>query len=263
LNFIQLSFKFVDVNISKMKKKVENLIKSMIVLKNWPMYFLDRFAKSNVKLETRKGIKFKLRKRSADKGIILEVFFEKTYAPKGFEIKEGDVVIDIGAHIGVFSLFASLYTKNKIFSFEPLPENFKLLNENIKLNKKNNIKTFNLAVCGDEKSRYIFYDESNTGGHSLFKKGSRKIKIKCIKLENIFKKLKIERCNFLKIDCEGCEYEILTKADKEVFKKIDKIVMETHGIFPNETEKLTEILRSNGFSIKRKGVMLYAKKFNS
>ncbi|MEM4397117.1 MAG: FkbM family methyltransferase [Candidatus Woesearchaeota archaeon] len=246
-----------------MIEKIRRFIKSIFVFKNWIMYSLDIIKKNNyLILKTRKGINYKVRKNTADKGIILEIFFDKVYTPDGFEIEENDLVIDIGAHIGVFSLFASTYTKNKIFSFEPLPENFDLLKENVEFNKKNNIRIFNLGVCGKKGKRYIFYDDSNTGGHSLFKKSSKKFLIKCITLDEIFDNFKIERCDFLKIDCEGCEYEIIFYSKKNTLKKISKISMEIHQVRKNKIIKLEKVLKSVGFEVIEKNKMLYAKRFN-
>lgn len=87
----------------------------------------------------------------------------------------------------------------------------------------------------------------------------KNIVLKCQKvnsLDNIFGQIKVEKCNLLKVDCEGCEYEIFKNCSKNTFKKIKQIVMEAH-LFNKQMKyeylKLKEILRVNNFEIKEKG----------
>ena len=245
-----------------MLEKIKRLFKSIFVFNNWYLYGIEKLLKNKYTiLYTRNGLKIKTRRASTDKGIILEILFDKVYNPKGFEINENDVVIDIGGHIGVFSLYASKFTKNKIFCFEPIKENFTLLNENIRINRKNNIKAYNLAICNQKKIK-IFISKENTGGHSIFNKSQYYEVADCISLEKIFEREKIEKCNFLKIDCEGCEYDIIYNLDKKNFEKIDKIVMEFHCIQKNKIYDIIKILEKNNFDIFVKNFMLYAKKCN-
>jgi len=56
-----------------------------------------------------------------------QIFFEKIYTPEILAIKKNDVVVDIGACIGIFTLFAAKNTKNKIYAFEPHPDNVTFL----------------------------------------------------------------------------------------------------------------------------------------
>ncbi|MCX8178487.1 MAG: FkbM family methyltransferase [Candidatus Aenigmarchaeota archaeon] len=240
-------------------ERIKRIIKSIFVFKNWPLYFTEKFSKNSYSIfDTRKGVKIKTRRETADKGIILEIFFDKTYNPNDFEIKDGDTVIDIGGHIGVFSLYASTFTRNKIICFEPIKENFNLLNENIRINNKKNIKAYNLAVCNQKKLK-IFLNENNTGGHSYFDKTEKYEIVNCITLEEIFKNENIERCNFLKIDCEGCEHNIILNTPYYIFDKIDKICIEYHD-FKNYKKEIINFLRRMSFNIKTKGILIYANK---
>ncbi len=243
-----------------MIERINRLVKSIFVFKNWVIYFIEKFSRKKYTIfETRNGLRIKTRKGTADKGIILEIFFDKTYNPKGFEIKKDDVVIDIGAHIGIFSLYASTFTKNRIFCFEPIKENFNLLEENIRMNHKNNIKIFNFALCNQKEIR-IFFNDVNTGGHSNFIEGKKYQKVKCMTLKDIFQRENINVCNFLKIDCEGCEYEILFNTPDSVFEKIKKISMEIHDLGDKNPKNMIKFLESKGYKVISKNNMIYAKR---
>ena len=85
------------------------------------------------------------------------------------------------------------------------------------------------------------------------------------KIQNIFEENNISHCNFLKLDCEGAEYEILCNLPTKYFKKIDKIVMECHFVDkkPELIDRLKQILAKQGFQVVAKAisnelVLLYA-----
>lgn len=88
--------------------------------------------------------------------------------------------------------------------------------------------------------------------HSLYsnEKNGKYLEIKCISFKDIFDENKIERCDILKMDCEGAEFEIFYNTPGEYFKKIKEIRMEYHNIDENNNiKRLTEFLEGNGFVI--------------
>jgi FkbM family methyltransferase len=133
----------------------------------------------------------------------------------------------------------------KVYSFEPEPENFNLLLTNVRLNSIKNIEAINKAVSkktGTAKLR-IGVDESEC---SLDNEG---IDVDTISLKDFFDTYKIKKIDFLKMDCEGSEYDILMNTPKEYLKRIGKISMEVHktNMF---LEDMSDFLSKNGFSIK-------------
>lgn len=245
--------------------KFKTFFIAMKIVKNWPAYVTDYF-----KLKTgqtlyklRDGSKYLLRAGSNDRNIFNEIMVHKLYNPAGFEIKNGDVVVDIGAHIGIFSIFAS---KNaiKVYSFEPFPENFHLLCENIRANQKKNIMTMNKAVSLVSGKRNLFVDIENRGGHSFYSNVGRKkshILVETISLEDFFTQQQITKVDFLKMDCEGEEYEILFNCPSDLLSKIKKISMEYHYIgYVYNFATLELFLKKNGFKVKalKRISMLYA-----
>ncbi len=237
--------------------KIKTAIRIVKTYKNWPAYFSDYYKiskRNGVVYKLRNGIKYKARPWTSDRTIINETWVHKIYTPKNFEIKENDVVVDIGAHIGFFSIFASTLARNgKVFSFEPMPENFMLLSENIAMNNIRNIAAFNQAVGAKDGKQEIFLSEHNTGGHSFFhtKKNSEKtITVPVVSLKSFMKSHNLNAIDFLKMDCEGAEYQILFNLSRETLQKIKKISMEFHNIDDkNNAEALKTYLEKNGFKV--------------
>lgn len=137
----------------------------------------------------------------------------------GYEIKhdyylddlglEG-TVIDIGAHKGLVSCYiAKKYPKVKVYSYEPVRENYDALLKHIELNNLSNVIPHNMAVTNDGRDVEIFTDPyNNSGGSTLYGKGNAQ-KVKSTTLLDIFSAYNIESLALLKIDCEGAEFEIL------------------------------------------------------
>lgn len=123
-------------------------------------------------------------------------------------IKKGDVVLDIGAHIGYYTLIAAQAVGNegKVYSFEPDPKNFALLKKNIRENRYRNVVPINMAVADKKGSLRLFLNEENTGDHRIYSSLDRRkaIKIRTVTLDDFFKD-KDKRINMIKIDIQGSE----------------------------------------------------------
>lgn len=256
---------------------MENLHKFIIPLmiyKNWWLFYLDFFNLAHGKLvfHLRNGLQFYAKAKNVDGLIINEVVGLKVYTPKGFEIKEKDIVVDIGAHKGYFSVYAATFaTKGVVHAFEPTEINFKQLESNINLNKRKNVKAHNLGVASKKGTRTLYLSGTQVGGISMIKEWFNAepkvdtIKVKTIKMDDVFNVCKIPSIDFLKIDCEGAEFEILLNASAATFKKIKLISMEFHEINNLRVEMIEKILRKNKFSVKKVNQhgpigILYAKK---
>ncbi len=170
------------------------------------------------------------------------------------DFKEGDIIIDIGGHVGMFSLYlAKKFPFIKIYAFEPAFENWRNFKRNIKLNNVTNIILYHLAVTGDGKNVKLQYDPNSNWGVSTVEQVNcshretsyKKETVKSITLDQIFAKHTIDKLILLKIDCEGAEFEIFYGS--KCLSKIDYIVGETHG-FDNQKNSrkfLLEFLAKN------------------
>tara|TARA_B100000929_G_C15452919_1_gene401796 strand:+ start:80 stop:853 length:774 start_codon:yes stop_codon:yes gene_type:complete len=235
--------------------KIQIFFNSRKIFKNWYIYPKMYYKFTNEKyviFETKTGLKIKIRTNSTDLMALTNVWMLNEYAVEDFQLAKNDTIIDVGAHIGLFSLLVSQFCKTgKIFSFEPISDNFNLLMSNLKLNHTENIHPFNLAVSKNTSSVDLFLS-SDQSAHSIFSSDSEPTTVKSISLQRIFDENKISSCKLLKLDCEGAEYEIIDSLPLEYFDKIENIAIEYHvaDSKPELAKDLISKIKNAGFTIK-------------
>ncbi len=143
----------------------------------------------------------------------------------------GDTFIDIGANIGLFSLLASkkIGDKGKVICFEPAPETYRRLNENIELNHIKNIESRNVGLSDkdDELKFYISdtgFDAWNSFAPTNDYKLRKSIDIKVSTLDKELENLDKSTIKLIKIDVEGWEKFVL-QGGKSFFENYSPIVM--------------------------------------
>lgn len=183
---------------------------------------------------------------------IKDIFFD--------HIKIGDVVIDIGANIGEYSLIASkkVGPSGIVICIEPIKESSFFIRKNFELNGSNNYLVLQIAV-GDKPGKMILY-RNLVGSYGFLdpileeKQLSEATEIEVETIDNIVTSRNIQKIGMMKIDVEGHEYEVLLGC-KESFNKnrIQNIICEIH---PNYLKKkgisvnrIYDLLKENGFSI--------------
>lgn len=137
------------------------------------------------------------------------------YGLHELDLQPGDVVFDVGAQVGVMSIYLALaYPGIKVYAFEPMPQNYSRLQRNIKANGvEDSVVAINKAMTGDGRKVTIAGDPAkNSGGASIFKGGKHSYDVASTTLQDAIKEHKITGpLALLKLDCEGAEYEILNK----------------------------------------------------
>ncbi|OHB77598.1 MAG: hypothetical protein A2Z34_00135 [Planctomycetes bacterium RBG_16_59_8] len=138
-------------------------------------------------------------------------------------------------------------TRGRIFSYEPEPSNFRLLDENVRGNGLERVRCFPMAVAGKagERTMERSVNPKTTGGGSLFGGGGEPFAVRCADLPGIIRDHALERIDFLKLDCEGAEWEILESLPDDHLRRIRQIAMEIHN--PPEDPIAFRRLRENGF----------------
>jgi FkbM family methyltransferase len=173
------------------------------------------------------------------------------------EIKKGDIVLDIGAHIGYYTLtFAKIVgEEGKVYAFEPEPTNFSLLKKNVEINGYKNVVLLEKAVSNENGKIRLYLSKSNTVDHKTYDShdGRRCIEIESIKLDD-FCKNNDGRIDFIKMDIQGAEARALQGMANILKRNNDmKMVMEfcpsklkESGTPPEECLKL---LTETGFRL--------------
>ncbi len=179
-----------------------------------------------------------------------EVLLRRSYF-RYFEVDPGDSVIDIGAHIGTFSLFAWASGAKRVLAFEPSPSNYAALLHNISLNKGCTVEPFNLAVHPTRSTVTLFeHSGKQTDQNSIFGPRSEKYSVKevpAISLDDILDSNHLEDVDFVKLDAEGIEHELLEKS--ETLNRVRKLAIESHELKDVPKTNVAELLKSKGFNV--------------
>ncbi len=146
------------------------------------------------------------------------------------------VIIDCGANVGVSCVyFKRVYPQCRLIAFEPDPIIFNYLEDNIKSGEIKNIELIQKAVwsCNTELE---FYSEKSDAGRLNVEMNAEKITVQTTRLKDYLK----EQVDFLKIDIEGAETEVILDS-KDLLKNVQNIFIEYHS-FKNNKQTLSNIL---------------------
>jgi FkbM family methyltransferase len=255
-----------------MNRKIKLLMKvtKELELTSVIRYLMDYIGliKNSYQIYFKNGTNFTLRGGTADRTALNEVWFHNLYTPLGFEITKDNIIIDVGGHIGTFSVYASQLGA-KVYTFEPEKNNYDILWDNLNKNYNGKVETFNLALSNKNNKlrEFIIQDGKYNGSHSFYNLSDlnnlNKTFVKTISLNRFVMDKNIKRIDFLKLDCEGEEYKIIMTCPNKLFNIIDKIVIEYHNIKGLPTPKeLKEFLILKGYNVTEDEAWgyLYAKK---
>lgn len=161
---------------------------------------------------------------------VKNIFSQNEYSlPKGFKVKNGGVIVDVGANVGTFALYAKQWNqKSRIYCFEPNPQVFPLLETNTK--GFTGIET-NFFALGDEEGTLVLTQHPrNTGESSTSRaiKGGKKVDVNVHISGEVLKERGIKEIEVLKIDTEGAEVSIL-KGMKQYLPHIKVVMLEYHS----------------------------------
>lgn len=173
-----------------------------------------------------------------------EVFIRKDYETEKCFVQPGDIVVDAGANLGMFTVYAAMKGASRILSFEPEGKNFDCLTQNA----PPQAELFPLGIMAEPGQWPLFVDV-NPGGHSFFNYGQTKTGekrfVECLSIPALFLVGKLRKIDFLKMDIEGAEIEVLTSLPDEYFMKIRNIAFEYHNML-FRGNSLIEVLRRLG-----------------
>jgi FkbM family methyltransferase len=127
-------------------------------------------------------------------------------------LRPGDVVVDVGAHIGYYSLLAArtVGPEGHVFAFEPEPRNFELLRTNISTNGYTNVSCLNMAVSDHSGQQALFISSDNTGDHHLYSDCEERMShtVDVVSLDDFFGE-DLKNVAVIKADVQGMELRVL------------------------------------------------------
>jgi FkbM family methyltransferase len=236
----------------------------LLAIKNWPTVlavFLGLPVRTPFTIELRGGGRYRARSRM-DVWIIKETCIDRDYERGMVPVEDGWTVVDIGAGAGDFAISVALRgPRCRVLAFEPWKESFDLMRENLALNALSNVQPFPEAVAGRRGELVLTTPTGIEGQHrtsatteaqAAAEPRAPGVRVPAVSLAEAFDRSGVSVCDFLKIDCEGGEYDILFHAG-DALARVRHIAMEYHdGVTPWSHRDLVVFLEANGFDTRRR-----------
>lgn len=196
-----------------------------------------------------------------------DIFVEKCYQPdNNYEPQKNWTLVDVGANMGFYSCAVAYVEPSvRVVAIEPVRDYAEMLRKNIQLNGLRNVCVVEAAVCGEPVAQipmtvwYTAAGEPKTSP-SIPKTAARvdHFSVQGITLLELFSANHVDRCDLLKVDIEGAEYELFRNTPGEVWEKVQRVVMETHVVAGSAVGDLVQILERCNFHVQTRSNILWA-----
>jgi FkbM family methyltransferase len=177
-------------------------------------------------------------------GDVVGIFLDNIYHSLPVRDK---IVVDVGANIGDSAIYFALSGAANVIAIEPFPRNYEMARKNIELNNLSNKIALLLAGCSSCNGSIVVNQSEYGHDRNLTDKSGHGVKLPLMTLENILDKNNVLRTDkaILKMDCEGCEYDIIFSSSRDTLRRFSHIQIEYHYGYKNLKEKLEKY----GFSV--------------
>lgn len=210
-----------------------------------------------MKQTTYKSLQVFYREDTADESVLdhsfdKDIFFSSIpyYTPP-----RNATVIDVGAHIGSFSLLlADMAPAGKIYALEPSGDTFVVLEKNVTANNlQGKLIPCKVALYNNNSKVKLFHDEqSGNWGHSIVSELSQTFEeVETMTMDSFFEQHGIKHCNLIKFNCEGAEFKIIESVSDKTLNKVDTWIILFHEDLETEGDRkeIIKRLKKNGFII--------------
>ena len=246
--------------IAHLKKNLRNLKSALTVDPLFSRYDKYQLNRVNRKTNTKKLIRLKpkglqqpiiIRKNYTDKEVVFYVLQDQYHLPpKSSKLSNNPVILDLGSNIGLtIAHMKHVYPSAKIIGYEMNTENYLLAQKNTE--SYSNVTIHNNAVWVDDT--YVTYlRDMNYDSYTIIKDKSEVnsddlINVQAIKLDSIIKNNKLQYIDYLKMDIEGAEKEILESSDLNWMDMVQAMNIEMHLTKETDIYKYIKIIESKGF----------------
>jgi len=201
-----------------------------------------------------------LQPSGSDAAIITrEIYFEQVY-DRFYRMQSDDIVVDIGAHVGLFTLKVAKSVK-LVLAVEPHPFNYRLLTMNIALSKLENVIPVKLALSSysGKAKLYLRSTATHTLKDQIFGlESGETLEVWVETLDRLIDELRLNKVTFVKIDVEGAELDVL-KGSQRVLTENDRLFLAIAAYhYPGEALEVAEYLQTKGFKVFTNGEYIYA-----
>jgi FkbM family methyltransferase len=195
-------------------------------------------------VELRGGLKIHLSGDRYDIVTVFLIFVREDYG----RIQPGSSVVDIGANVGVFSLYSAYRRARRVYAYEPNSQSYACLLRNIADNHLEDvIVPRQFAVTGTEDEAVKFPIQSSAFNAIITGETTQAFEwVKTTTLARILREHALKQIDLLKMDCEGAEYAIVFQSPYEVWSCISDVRLEYHQA---QIESLTAFLADRGFKL--------------
>ena len=173
-------------------------------------------------------------------------------------------IIDVGANTGLFALrVKQLFPDSHVICVEPEPNNCAKLHRLLRENRIEGVQVLQAAMASKTGTAILYLHPYNIGGHSLIQQGPdwNPLSVELLSLQDALRLFPNNRCDLMKLDCEGAEYDILRGIDATLAGRIGCIVFEASGHLYN-IDELHEHLRSLDYLLEERHGLTIAR-YNS
>ena len=217
----------------------------------FPFFYLRHHGKQTIVVNVDEETQFTVRVNTSDILVIWEIWKAKIYDDPRFPIQPNEVIVDIGAHIGGFAIRAAK-TARCVYAYEASSKNYALLQKNRQLNNTKDLYLHNKAVSHHNGEMKFFMPSDNGALGSLMQEADSPMEtVQAVTLTDIVTDNNIEQIDYLKVDVEGAEYDILLNCPAETLSKVQRIIMEYHEFDGDKRNHrdLVRLLKSHGFTV--------------
>lgn len=237
--------KILKRTIKKLLIRKKHLLKS---LKNSAVAFTPGEINYSLALKEFDGFLMAYRNGTTDEDVLQHSFEKDIFFNSISEYYPGPthVVLDVGAHIGTFSIFiASKLKHGQVYALEASKETYNYLYINKELNNCNNVKTYHQALA-DKTGVAELYHGIGHWGHSLtFNKSSllRTESVNTVTLSDFFYENDINHCDLIRFNCEGAEFSILMATPQKMLRRIAFMLIYFHcDLVENGNQTLEDLV---------------------
>ena len=244
------------MNIKALRYYFNSLITLLRGLKNpgvmWTLLFKGSTSHPE-RVVLRNGLSFEIFSLM-DLWVLKETILDRQYEKVSLALWDGWTIIDIGAALGDYSVWAAAQTPHgRLVAVEPYPPSVDLLRANLKRNHITNAEVFSGAIASNSGSTTLAVEDRRVVQNSTANRAlsDRKVSVETLSLEDLLDRFRLDHCDYLKMDCEGGEYEILFSTSAKTLTHFDRICMEVHdGMTVHNRDEMAAYLEKAGYAVR-------------